>query len=58
MQLFMLGLAPPGGSQVGTFTIIRPGSVREKAEQITKWHRPEQRYLVVFIFVFKYFLFL
>ena len=54
----MLSLAPPGGSQVGTFTIIRPGSVREKAEQVTKWHRPEQRYLVVFIFVFKYFLFL
>ena len=30
-------------SQVGTFTIIRPGSVREKAEKIMKLHGLEQR---------------
>ena len=30
-------------SQVGTFTIIRPGSVREKVEKIMKLHGLEQR---------------
>ena len=30
-------------SQVGTFTIIRPGSVGEKVEKIMKLHRLEQR---------------
>ena len=30
-------------SQVGTFTIIRPGSVREKAEKIMKLHGLQQR---------------